>query len=471
MRQRRRKILKSLGTLGITGLAGCTTLSSGDQETDTPSKATSMSPPQETPTLTPTETLTSTPTETPSETPLPDPPSSQASKLAAVDGDSGDRFGYSVAVSGDGTTAIVGSLYDEDPNGDYSGSAYVFSLEDGSWTQDTKLVPDDGDKNDRFGWSVAVSGDGMTAIIGAAWDEDPNGENAGSAYVFSQGEGSWTQDAKLVPKDGNARDLFGGSMAVSDDGTTAIIGAPQDEKPNGDSAGSAYVFSRTGESWSQDTKLTPDDGGSGDEFGKSVAVSDDGMTTVIGALFAKNQSGGLPTGSAYVFSRTGGSWTQDTKLTPEDIDWGDRFGQSVAVSGSGTTTIIGAPEDKEPNGDSSGSAYVFSRASGSWSQDAKLAPQDGDSGDLFGYSVAVSDSGTTPVVGALHDEERGSAYVFSRTGGSWTEAAKLNPDGGQSSTMFGRSLAVSDAGDTIIVGADGETEPNGLTAGSAYLFE
>ncbi|MEF8855507.1 MAG: hypothetical protein V5A24_08470 [Haloarculaceae archaeon] len=117
----------------------------------------------------------------------------------------------------------------------------MFSGSGGAWTQESKLVADDGDDQDRFGWSVAVSGDGSTAIIGARTDEDPKGEEAGSAYVFSGADGSWTQQAKIVADDGEDGDGFGSAVAVSNEGSTAIIGASGDEDPNGEDVGSAYV--------------------------------------------------------------------------------------------------------------------------------------------------------------------------------------------------------------------------------------
>jgi hypothetical protein len=231
--------------------------------------------------------------------------SEQQAKIVADDGDNEDYFGASVALSSDGTTALIGAFADEDPNGEDAGSAYVFENSGGSWSQQAKLTADDG--GDAFGVSVTMSSDGTTALIGASGDEDPNGETqynfgAGSAYVFDNSDDSWTQQAKLAADDGDGDDGFGVSVALSSDGTTALIGASIDEDPNGERAGSAYVFDNSGDSWNQRSKLAADDGESYDSFGGSVAMSSDGTTALIGAPFFPpfDDSGGEGPGSAYI---------------------------------------------------------------------------------------------------------------------------------------------------------------------------
>jgi hypothetical protein len=398
----------------------------------------------------------------------------QVAKLAANDGDNTDSFGESVAVSGDGSTAIIGAHRDEDPNGTDAGSAYVFSVAGGTWQQENKLAADDGDDSDRFGVSVGVSDDGSTAIIGAAGDEDPNGDFAGSAYVFSEAGGSWQQEAKLTAGDGDDNDFFGETVAVSGDGSTAIIGTGNDDNQNGDFAGSGYVFLEAGGTWQQEAKLIADDGDDSDSFGGSVAASGDGSTVITGA--PGDDPNGDSAGSAYVFSEAGGSWQQEDKLTANDGDDSDRFGVSVAVSDDGGTAIIGAVGDEDPNGDFAGSAYVFSEAGGSWQQEDKLTAVDGDDNDFFGETVAVSGDGSTAIVGAYLDEDpngadAGSTYVFSKVGKTWRQIAKLAADDGDDDDWFGEAVTVSDGGSTAIIGSVGDEDPNGSFAGSAYVFD
>jgi hypothetical protein len=246
----------------------------------------------------------------------------------------------------------------------------VFTESGGTWSQQAKIAPDDGDESDNFG-TVALSDDGTTALIGAYADADPNGEGeytgAGSAYVFTD-DGGWSQQAKLAADDGDGDDEFGDAVALSSDGTTALIGASNDEDPNGSGddtftgAGSAYVFTDDG-GWSQQEKISADDGDAEDSFGDSVAISDDGTTAIIGARFDEDPNG-HDADSAYVFEQSGSAWSQRAKLSADNGDSGDEFGGSVAVSGDGTTAIIGAWDDEDPNGEAdytgAGSAYVFS---------------------------------------------------------------------------------------------------------------
>ncbi len=337
---------------------------------------------------------------------------SQQAKLAPDDGGSGDGFGESVDLSGDGATALVGAETDDGPNGEQTGSAYVYARDGNGWSQRAKLLANDGDDEDSFGFSVALAEDGSTALIGADKDDEPNGEAAGAAYVFTRDGTSWSQHAKLAPDDGDSGDDFGYSVALAEDGSTALIGAYEDDEPNGEEAGSAYVFASSGNGWSREAKLAADDGDSGDKFGESVALAADGSTALIGGSF-DDSSNGEEAGSAYVFARDGTSWSQQAKLVAQDGDEDDWFGFSVALAEDGSTALIGALAAR----DASGSAYVFARSGDNWSQAAKLAPDDGDYGDTFGWSVALGGDGSTALIGAKLDddpngEEAGSAYVF-----------------------------------------------------------
>ena len=398
---------------------------------------------------------------------------SQQMELVADDRDENDYFGSSVAVSGDGTTAVIGALGDDDPNGEDAGSTYVFENADGEWTQQSKLAPDDGDDGDKFGGSAAVSRDGTTALIGSYLDNDSNGEATGSVYVYEESGDGWTQQSKLIPDDGDENDAFGGTVAVSENASVAVIGAFSDADPNGEYGGSAYVFEHSDGEWTQQSKLAPDDGDDGDYFGGSVAVSGDGTTAILGASGDENPNGEAA-GSAYVFESAGGDWTQQTKLTPDDGDDEDSFG-SVTISGDGTTAIIGASGDDDPNGEKAGSAYVFGSAGGEWTQQSKLAPDDGDAEDFFGRALAVSRDGMTAIFGAFTDvnpngEDAGSAYVFERSDGDWDQQKRLVAEDGNNADSFGISVAISGDGSTAIIGANGDGFPSKFQAGSAYVF-
>jgi len=218
-------------------------------------------------------------------------------------------------------------------------------ISNNAWLEQDKLLASDGATGDYFGVSVSIDGD--YAIIGAHRDDD-NGEDSGSAYIFTRSGTTWNQQDKLIPSDGAAEDLFGNSVSI--DGDYAIIGAFWDDD-NGDLSGSAYIFTRDGTTWIEQDKLIPSDGAAGDRFGCSVSI--DGDYAIIGAWFDDN---GEDHGSAYIFTRDGGTWIEQDKLIPSD--GADRFGCSVSIDGD--YAIIGAHYDDD-YGYWSGSAYIFVR--------------------------------------------------------------------------------------------------------------
>jgi hypothetical protein len=403
------------------------------------------------------------------------PPASQQAKLAADDGNSNDGFGGSVALSADGETALIGAPGEEEPNGQGAGAAYIFARSEDSWTQQAKLTAEGGSEDDLFGISVALSDNGETALLGADL-EDTAARGAGAAYVFTSDNEAWEQDAKLVANDGDENDNFGDAVALAGDGATALIGAYNDEDPNGenrfgDGAGSAYIFGRSGSTWEQQAKIAANDGEGGDRFGEAVAMADDGTAAFIGCSRPE---------ATYVFRQNNDSWTQQSKLIPNETD--ERVGTiaTVAANTDGTTALVGSFVDSETDGMRVGSAYVFTRSDGTWTQQEKLSADDGDEEDLFAASIALSSDGRTALAGARRDEDpngtrAGSAYVFTSSDGTWTQQEKLTADDGDKNDSFGISVALSGDGGTGLIGAAGDEDPNGQGeldgGGSAYIFE
>ncbi|DAC72796.1 MAG TPA: hypothetical protein DSN98_03175 [Thermoplasmata archaeon] len=373
----------------------------------------------------------------------------QAQKLLASDGTFGDCLGYSVSLDGD--TALIGA-FNDNADADLYGSVYIFTRSGTTWTQQAKLIPTAGGYYDYFGYAVSLDGD--TALIGAPGNSF-NPIYPGAAYVFTRTGTTWTQQARLDPSDGQDGDYFGNSVAL--DGDTAIIGS---EYFSG--TGSAYVFTRSGITWTQQTKLIPPDGFNGELFGLSVSV--EGNTALIGALL--DDDNGPGSGSAYVFSRSGTTWTQQAKLLATDGASLDSFGISVALFGD--NALIGAEWDND-NGEKSGSAYVFTRAGATWTQQAKLLPSDGTTQDLFGHSVSLAND--TALIGANEDDATGnysgSAYLFTRSGTTWTQQEKLLPADPTEQKLFGESVSLD--GDTALIGAYGDGT-NGPGSGSTYVF-
>ncbi len=473
--------------------------------------------------------------------PLTIDPVAQQAYLKASNTDANDGFGVSVAASGD--TVVVGASLEDSSasgvNGNQgnvgasfdAGAAYVFVRDAaGVWSQQAYLKASNTGAGDRFGRSVAVSSD--TIVVGA-YQEDSNATGvdgnqvdnsasaSGAAYVFVRSSGVWTQQAYLKASNTGANDSFGLSVDVS--GDTVVVGASLEDSNatgvDGNQAdnsaagsGAAYVFVRSGATWSQQAYLKASNTEANDRFGESVAVSGD--TVVVGAPQEDSNATGVNgnqadnsavvSGAAYVFVRSGGVWSQQAYIKASNTGVGDSFGDSVAVSGD--TVVVGAPleassatgvngNQADNSANNSGAAYVFVRdAGGVWSQEAYLKASNTGSGDEFGYSVAVS--GDTVVVGARNEDSSatgvdgngadnsailsGAAYVFVReVGGVWSQQAYLKASNTGAFDNFGESVAVS--GDAVVVGADGEesnatgvdgnqADNSAANAGAAYVF-
>jgi|GEM_PF-2862817 len=363
------------------------------------------------------------------------------SKLTPDDGDPGDQFGYALAVDGD--TAVVGARWDEDEDGIDAGSAYVYSRTNGLWSLQTKLtVPD----SEKFGFSVAL--DGETALVG-----DP-GIGSNSAYVFSRNGGSWDREATLtIDTDDSA---YGYSVAL--DGDTALLGGSIDETAR------AHVFSRSRGVWVRKSVLVADET-TVQSGGAEVGLA--GGTAMVGAWQADNENGPAA-GSVFVFTRADGEWDRETRLTANDGNEGAGFGWSISMSGQ--TAIIGAWRDHNANGELAGAAYVYTDSEESWTLADTLIADSGGSDDRFGFSVALEDD--VAVIGSFADStseaDTGTAYVFSRIEGTWAQVARLAPGDGREDNLFGVASGVS--GGSAFVGAAHESDPNGEEAGAVYVF-
>ena len=375
---------------------------------------------------------------------------------------------------------------------------------------------------------MAISGD--TIVVGALFEDsgstgingDQNNDNApasGAAYVFVRNGTTWTQQAYLKASNTEASDEFGAAVGIS--GDTIVVGAAAESSSatgvNGDQAdnsaegsGAAYVFVRSGTTWTQQAYLKASDTEEGADFAYSVAISGD--TVVVGAIGEASNATGIngdqtddsapESGAAYVFVRSGTTWTQQAYLKASNTDESDEFGYVVAISGD--TVVVGAVFETSKatgiNGDQSdnsanqaGAAYIFGRSGTTWTQQAYLKASNTDADDYFGCSVAVS--GSTVVVGAYLESsnatgtngnpsdnsasQSGAAYVFVRSGATWKQSAYLKASNTGVSDFFGYAVAIS--GDEAVVGAyfeasnatgiNGNQGDNSATgAGAVYIF-
>lgn len=394
----------------------------------------------------------------------------QGPKLTGTGEQGASELGNAVALSARGDVALVGGYNDHSLIGALEGipvhsqaigAVWPYARSGSTWRQTQKKILAAGERGPgEFGNAVAMSADATMALVGG-----PSGYGGiGAAWVFARSGSRWTQQAKLLPK-GASRATgyvsdpigFGASVALSASGRTALIGGPTADG----GVGAVWVFTRSGSTWKQAAKLT----GSGElgagQFGVSVALSGAGDTALVGAPF--DDSG---VGAAWTFGRSGAGWKQQGKKLTGDGEAGyARFGYGVALSGSGDTALLGGPVDD--NG--AGAAWLFTRSGSNWSQQGGKLTGRGETGaGQFGDSVALSASGSTALVGgALDNDTKGAAWVFRNGGSGWSQQGrKLTGRDAVSQSQFGASVALSATGKTALIGGLGDAE----FAGAAWVF-
>lgn len=316
------------------------------------------------------------------------------------------------------------------------------------------------DGKDQDRFASAIARWDDRVIVGSVFD-DGIGEDSGSAYIFEQQGEAWVQVAKLIPSDETADDRFGWSVAIWED--VAVVGARYNDDA-GYGSGSAYVFERIGGTWTETAYLTASDEAFDAFFGQCVGVSDG--VIVVGAMFGDGPPD-VASGAAYVFRKVGGVWTETQKLFGSDAEIHDRFGTSVAITER--TMVVGA-RGTDHLGPQAGAAYVFELVRGSFVQTAILHSPQQEDGELFGAAVAVW--GDVILVSSLLEDavghDAGAVYVFEKQGGVWSQTGRLVPNDSSELTYFGSSVAVWNH--TALVGAWADAD-KGNRSGAVYVFE
>lgn len=367
--------------------------------------------------------------------------------LKPSDLESQDNFGSSVAIHD--TTIAVGAFqtFKAPPND--NGVAYVYSKRENGWVRTAKLEASDGQSDDDFGSSIAMTD---TVIVVGAEGESENGSSAGAAYVYGYDNGNWVERAKLLASDGAAGDRFGRSVAIDD--TLIVVGAPNGE--------AAYIFGYDNGTWVERKKIVASAGQSSAAFGQSVAIYD---TTIVVGCYREN-AGSFGSGSAYIFTYDNGNWSQLSRLIPTDSQIQDEFGKSVAIH---DTTIVVGSHQEDSGGTQCGAAYVYEYSNGNWTETTKLLPLVVGANLFFGNEVAINEnaivvSSIAPVGGAGH--------VFTYKDGEWTHKTKITASNGRLADLLGaEATAIYDT--TIIMGARQRSyaNPSLTSAGAAYIFD
>jgi hypothetical protein len=402
----------------------------------------------------------------------------QGQKFFASDAMAADQA-WSVALSADGNTALISGPF----NNNNVGGAWVFTRSNGVWTKQSTLVVSDAGfpYTPQLGWSVALSADGNTAVVGGPADTNSIGD--GAAWLFTRTGGVWTQLGPKLVGTGSVVDFAegfyahqGSSVAISEDGKTILVGGYGDNK----TFGAVWVFScANGVCAQQGPKLVPSDAiNLVIRFGYSLALSGDGNTAIIGAPYEKTAAGG----AAWVFTRSGGTSSQQgTKLFgTSDVAGLSQQGWSVGLSADGNTAIIGGPAEETALNTSLdniwGAAWVFVRSGSVWSQQGpKLVGFDGGLLSFEGTSVALSGDGNTAILGGPYDGTQvGAAWIFERRAGVWSSIGPKLVGAGVTGTEAwqGHSVALAGDGTTALVGGptDNWPETSANSVGAAWPF-
>lgn len=366
-------------------------------------------------------------------------------------------FGADVTLSRDGMWAVVGAPKHAVGGFSDSGNARVFSRNGSAWSLDATLEPVGADTPRAFGDAVAISDNGSFVLVGCEGGDVSGRVSAGSAFVFFRNEtrAMYEFEGRLVAPDPQDQDRFGVSVALSGDGYVAVVGAYQDNVDGIMHRGSAFVFERSlaGEWSAVGQALPPCDGGAeGDRFGAAVSISGDGQRIAVGADL-RDADGATDSGGVYVFSSANSTWLCEATLLSLNPSTAGQFGRGVALDYDGNTAIVGGPLD-----DTTGGAYIFARdaTSSTWTASASLEVASLVSGDRFGYSASISSNGSIAVVGAFAPDNPGrggAAYVFSQVNGTWGLVATLRTDDRTATDSFGEDVFIDGAGDRVIVGA------------------
>jgi hypothetical protein len=381
---------------------------------------------------------------------------SQEALLLPASVDPVDKIGEKVAISGD--TVILGAPLDDDAGTD-AGAAYIYTRSGGTWTLEQKLQTSDAQANDGDnGMAFAISGD--TAVIGTQ-DEDSTALSAGSIYVFTRSGTTWTEQQKIQASDAAENDRFGVSVGI--DGDTIVVGA-QYEDDTDSNAGSIYVFTRSGTTWTQQQKIQPSDVAAYDEFGTAVAI--DGDTIIAGSIWDDDVNSG--SGSAYIFTRSGTTWTQQQKLTPSVSEGGSRFGTAVSINGD--TAVVGVPFENVSSVADAGVVYIFTRSGTTWTEQQRIAHPTPGANDHFGKSVDIDVNNV--IIGAENidspSSNSGKAYIYKRTGTTWNQYAVLQASNTDENDGFGAGVGIE--GESAVIGSRLGGTGSASGSGFAHIF-
>jgi len=414
--------------------------------------------------------------------------------LRSSDIQAGDTFGNGTSINDAGDYIAVSARYEDGGAGDplsNAGAVYVFNKSGGTWSEQQKLTASDATAGDGLGGNgteesvpLMISGDGLYIIAGA----DAANSGSGVVYIFARSGSTWTQQQKISPPSGyGTNDRFGTTVALNYDGTYAAIAAPRFDNDGSVFQGIVRIYTRSGSTWSDTTtNLQPSDvvAAYRPRFGSGGLQFNEDATYLAVAAHGRTASGLSDAGAVYVFTRSGSTWSEQAIIVSSDIQASDKFGASIGLTPDANYLIVGATFEDGGAGDpltSSGAAYVFTRSGSTWTEQAKLTASDAQADDWFGNKVAISNDGKYAVVKAGREDgpndaisNSGALYVFERDGSTWTEIRKIRASDAQADDQLGHSIDIS--GDGSIIAAGTQFEDGGVgdplaSSGALYVYE
>lgn len=316
------------------------------------------------------------------------------------------------------------------------------------WVQQAVLQSNDLVDTDNFGWSVAINTDATYLVVGAR----STGLSIGAAYVFTRSGTTWTQQAKLLANDGVVDDFFGASVSINNAGNTIAVGAPSEDTSPFAGNGAAYIFTRSGTTWTQQSKLVASDRASNDNFGSSISLDGTGNYVIVGSPSA-DVAPNTNCGAAYIFTRTGTTWTQQTKLIAPTRTNLDFFGVSLQISNDSNYVVIGA---QQSGSFALGKVYVYKRTGASWSLELETS----GSGSLAingferGRAVTINSDGSTIIFTSSIGVR---LWFFNRIGTTWTESqvVTVGPGAAPAQQIGSGSLSTNNNVTETLIGLQG----------------
>lgn len=397
-------------------------------------------------------------------------PINEQAIVTASDKAASDSYSQAISLSADGSRMAIGAYLRNSASLADSGAVYVYKRSGSSWVEEQILTASDKAAGDQFGVSVVLSSDGSRLAVGAAQKTVGGLTQAGQAYVYSRSGTTWSQEQILVASDKATGDLYGTCVTFDAAMNRLAVGAAFKTVSAQSASGQVYVYTRSGTVWTEEQKISPTDRVPGDHFGVSVAFDTNAIRLLIGANGVDNGATG-DVGGGYVFSRSGTVWSQEAKLIASDIVANQRIGWSLAMTLAGDRVVLGSITTGV-----AAAIYVFSRSGTTWTQEARLVASGEVVGDAFGTDIKISSDGSKIAVSAYGAStngltNNGTAYLFVRTGAAWTQEAVLTASDKVTGDNLGISLTCTPDFKLLAIGANSRDSNGIVNSGAVYIFQ